>query len=309
MRTKGYIKLPRAIQAESWYRKPACRLVALHLLLEASYRDEADEDLGVVEVGTLRSSVRQLAIEVGISVQSLRTALDTLKASGFVEVKAIENGGRADGLTMVVRWDKYTSLRDDNIMLNNSRTNSRTNTRSAFVTAENSGNYSDEKKLLTHGLTHGLTHNKEEIINNTHTGYYNPGKILKAGAREAQAYTREVHELEQWIALYTPDFLAMEIPLSPKRMAEMISTYPMPDIQRLLATAWSKGACSRHRSAWQAFKSFARNDRELKATTGEKLYTYAEMCDYVARYGVRQEDAFSIVPQPNGEKPKWRRNA
>lgn len=263
----------------------------------------------MVEVGTLRSSVRQLAVEVGISVQSLRTALDTLKASGFVEVKAIENGGRADGLTMVVRWDKYTSLRDGNIMLNNTRTNTRTNTRNTLATAENSDNYSDEKNLLTHGVTHGLTHNIEEIKNNTHTRIYNPGITQNAGAREAQAYTREVRELEQWIALYTPDFLAMEIPLSPKRMAEMIATYPMPDIQRLLATAWSKGACSRHRSAWQAFKSFARNDRELKATTGEKLYTYAEMCDYVARYGVRQEDAFSVVPQPNGEKPKWRRIA
>jgi hypothetical protein len=111
------------------------------------------------------------------------------------------------------------------------------------------------------------------------------------------------------MAQYTPDFLAMEIPLSPQRMAEMIATYPMADIQRLLATAWSKGACSRHRSAWQAFKSYARNDRELKATTGEKLYTYAEVCDYVAKFNIRQEDAFEIVPAPAGEKPKWRRIA
>lgn len=304
MRTTGYIKLPRSIQAESWYRKPACRLVALHLLLECSYREEASAD-----VGSLRSSVRQLATEIGISVQSVRTALDTLKASGFVEVKTIENGGRADGLAMVIRWDVFTSLRDGDIMLNNTRTNTRANTRDTLVSAESSGNYNDEKFLLTHGLTHGLTHNNKEIINNTHTGYYNPGKRLKAGAREAHAYTREVRELEQWMAQYTPDFLAMEIPLSPQRMAEMIATYPMADIQRLLATAWSKGACSRHRSAWQAFKSYARNDRELKATTGEKLYTYAEMCDYVSRYNVRQEDHFVIVPAPAGEKPKWRRIA
>lgn len=96
--------------------------------MECSYREEALADVGVVEVGTFRSSVRQLAVEIGISVQSVRTALDTLKASGFVEVRAIENGGRADGLTMVIRWDVFTSLRDDNIMLNNTRTNTRTNT-------------------------------------------------------------------------------------------------------------------------------------------------------------------------------------
>ena len=309
MRTQGYIKLPRSIQAENWFRKPACRLVALHLLLEASYRDEADEEQRIVEVGSYRTSVRQLATEIGISVQSVRTALDTLKASGFVEVEAIANGGRADGLSMVIRWENYTSLRDSNIMLNNTRANTRGNTRSTFVTDETTINYNDEKFLLTHGLTHGLTHNNKENINNTHTGYNYPGRILKAGACEAHAYTREVRELEQWMAQYTPDFLAMEIPLSPQRMAEMIATYPMADIQRLLATAWSKGACSRHRSAWQAFKSYARNDRELKATSGEKLYTYAEVCDYVTKYNVRQEDAFEIVPAPAGEKPKWRKIA
>ena len=309
MRTTGYIKLPRSIQAASWYRKPACRLVALHLLLEASYRDEADEELGIVEVGSYRTSVRQLATEIGISVQSVRTALDTHKASGFVEVEAIANGGRADGLSMVIRWENYTSLRDSNIMLNNTRTNTRGNTRSTFVTDETTINYNDEKFLLTHGLTHGLTHNNKENINNTHTEYNYPGRILKARARETHAYTREVRELEQWMAQYTPDFLAMEIPLTPQRMAEMIATYPMADIQRLLATAWSKGACSRHRSAWQAFKSFARNDRELKAPTGEKLYTYAEVCDYVTRFNIRQEEAFEMVPARAGEKPKWRRIA
>lgn len=115
-----------------------------------------------------------------------------------------------------------------------------------------------------------------------------------------------MRELEQWIAQNTPDFLAMEIPLSAQRMAEMIATYPMADIQRLLATAWSKGACSCHRSAWQAFKSYARNDRELKATTGEKLYTYDEMCDYIHRYGGNSAEQFAIVPQPTG-KPRWRK--
>lgn len=297
MRTKGYIKLPRAIQEESWYRKPACRLLALHLLMEASYREESSADGGAVEVGTLRSSVRRLAAEIGISVQSVRAALDTLKASGFVEVKSVMNGGRAEGLVLVIRWQEYVSLRDNNIMLNNTRSN----TRSTFATCENTSCYSDEKKLPTHGATHDI----KEIINNTHTRIYYPGSYKNAG--EADAHTREVQELEQWMSLYTPDFLAMEIPLSLSRIEQMVKEYAMDDIKRLLATAWSKGACQRHRSAWQAFKSFARNDRELKATTGEQLYAYAEVCDYVSRYGVRQDDAFVIVPQPNGKKPKWRR--
>lgn len=300
MRTTGYIKLPRSIQAESWYRKPACRLVALHLLLECSYR--ASEG---VEAGVLTTSVRSLADEIGISYQECRTAISTLEASGFLAVQAVQ--GR--GVALQLRWQDFISLRDGNIMLNNAPTNAPTNALDTFASSIISSGCEDEKKLLTHSLTHSLTHINKEILNNTHTGYNYPGRILKAGACEAHAYTREVRELEQWMAQYTPDFLAMEIPLSPQRMAEMIATYPMADIQRLLATAWSKGACSRHRSAWQAFKSYARNDRELKATAGEKLYTYAEVCDYVAKFNIRQEDAFEIVPAPAGEKPKWRRIA
>ena len=300
MRTTGYIKLPRSIQAESWYCKPACRLVALHLLLECSYRTSEG-----VEAGVLTTSVRSLANEIGISYQECRTAISTLEASGFLAVQAVQG----KGVALQLSWQDFISLRDGNIMLNNAPTNALTNALDTLASGIISSGCEDEKKLLTHSLTHSLTHINKEILSNTHTGYNYPGKILKAGAREAHAYTREVRELEQWMAQYTPDFLAMEIPLSPQRMAEMIATYPMADIQRLLATAWSKGACSRHRSAWQAFKSYARNDRELKATSGEKLYTYAEVCDYVAKFNIRQEDAFEIVPAPAGEKPKWRRIA
>lgn len=300
MRTTGYIKLPRSIQAANWYRKPACRLVALHLLLECSYRASDG-----VEAGVLTTSVRSLANEIGISYQECRTAISTLEASGFLAMQAVQG----KGVALQLRWQNFISLRDGDIMLNNAPTNAPTNALDTLASGIISSSCEDEKKLLTHSLTHSLTHINKEILNNTHTGYNYPGSILKAGAREAHAYTREVRELEQWMAQYTPDFLAMEIPLSPQRMAEMIATYPMADIQRLLATAWSKGACSRHRSAWQAFKSYARNDRELKATTGEKLYTYAEVCDYVAKFNIRQEDAFEIVPAPAGEKPKWRRIA
>jgi hypothetical protein len=108
-----------------------------------------------------------------------------------------------------------------------------------------------------------------------------------------------------WMAKYTPEILQMEIPLSPARIEQMLDKYSAEDIKDILGQMWSKRAYLRHRSAWQAFKSFARNDNQLK-TTGERLYSYEEMCDYLAKFRCKQEEAFQIVPQVSG-RPLWRK--
>ena len=97
-----------------------------------------------------------------------------------------------------------------------------------------------------------------------------------------------------------PDFYAMPQPFTPPQLREMIERYPMTDIQRLLITAWSKGACASHRVAYAAFRSFADNDRILLARTredkaAEELYTYDQMCDFVWKNRVQQEKYFQPV--------------
>lgn len=296
---KGYIKLPRTLKAQKWYHKPSCRLVALHLLLECSYRATEDVDAGV-----LLASVRSLAEEIGISYQECRTAISTLEASGFLATKAIQ--GR--GIALLVTWQDFTSLRDGNIMLNNAPTNAPTNALTTFASNECSASCNDEKKLLTHSLTHSLTHIIKENNNNTHTRIYN-NLVNTKSARATHTYAQGVGELMEWMARYTPEILQMEIPLSADRIEQMLEKYTVEDIESILGQMWSKRAYLHHRSAWQAFKSYARNDRQLAerhTATTERLYTYDEVCDYVAKYRVDQSRAFEMVPQPNG-KPKWRR--
>ena len=142
--------------------------------------------------------------------------------------------------------------------------------------------------------------------NNTHTGIYN-NLVDTKSARVAHTHmhTQGVMLLE-WMACYTPELLQMEIPLSFERIEQMLERYPVEVIKDILGQAWSKRAYTRHRSAWQMFKSFARNDRYLQEPQQEKLYSYDEVCDYVARFRCKQEDVFQIVPQATG-LPKWRK--
>lgn len=298
---EGYIILPRAIKRQNWYHKPACRLVALHLLLNCTYKATDN-----VEVGSFRTTIRSLASEIGISHQECRTAIATLEASGFLDAWT-EQG---KGVNMVVKWQEFTSMRDGNIMLNNTVANTVANTVTACANGGNSNNYNSEKKIPTQLPTQLPTHINNKDNNNTHTQEYN-NLVETKSAREAHTHIREemadVSEMTEWIARYTPDFLKMEIPLSTARIKQMLQEYNVEDIRRLLAVAWSKGACTRHRSAWQAFKSFARNDHQLhKEVHTERLYTYDEVCDYIAKYRVRQEDTFQLVPQVSG-LPKWRK--
>ena len=297
MKAIGYIKLPRAIKAQRWYRKPACRLVALHLLLECSYRASEEFDAGV-----LLTTVRSLANEVGISYQECRTAISTLEASGFLKVSTVQG----KGIALFVTWQDYTYLRDDNIMLNNAVTNAVTNAVGTTVTTPNPTDYNDEKFLLTQLLTQSSTNIKNKDINNTHTRIYNPVSTKSACA--AHTYAQGVGELVEWMARYTPEILQMEIPLSPDRIEQMLKKYSVEDIKEVLSQIWSKRAYLKHRSAWQVFKSFARNYRQPQASPTERLYSYDEVCDYVTKFRCKQEDVFQIVPQPSG-LPKWRKIA
>ena len=302
MTHKGYIRLPRSIKVQKWYRKPACRLVALHLLLECSYR--ASEDL---DVGVLLTTMRSLANEIGISYQECRTAISTLEASGFLTVSTVQG----KGIALLVTWQDYTSLRDrdSNIMLNNAVSNAVSNKVNTLVTASKLENYSDEKKLLTQLATQSSTNIKNKDKNNTHTRIYN-NLVDTKSARVAHTYmhTQGVSILLEWMARYTPELLQMEIPLSPDRIEQMLKKYSVEDIKEVLSQIWSKRAYLKHRSAWQAFKSFARNDHQLGVSKGERLYSYDEVCDYVAKFRCKQEDVFQIVPQASG-LPKWRKIA
>ncbi len=319
MNKYGYIKLPRSINA----LKGAKRWLLAHICSEAAYCTTEHPACGKIERGELVTSRHQLAEDVGLTPMQVRHALKSLESLGYITVEAA-----ARYTKITVTWPDFVQLRDNDIMLNNQTSNQVSNQTSNQVatsaSVEDSSRYEDsaEKhaqtvtktvtKAVTKAVTNNSINNNKTI--NTHTSSIYPVKDLKiAPAREcapASAYAStqpaEVVELQEWITRNVPDFYAMPQPFTPPQLRKMVERYPMGDIQRLLITAWSKGACASHRVAYAAFRSFADNDRILLARTredkaAEKLYTYEEMADFVWRNGVASGKYFRPVKQDNGK--------
>lgn len=80
MANEGYIKLYRKMMKWGWYTDTNAKCVFLHLLLLAQY--EACFYRGVkLEVGQAVTSIREIATQTGISVRSVRTAIEHLKST------------------------------------------------------------------------------------------------------------------------------------------------------------------------------------------------------------------------------------
>ena len=317
----GYIKLPRSISV----LKGSKRWLLAHICSEAAYCTTEHPACGKIERGELVTSRNQLAEDVGLTPMQVRHALESLESLGYITVEAA-----ARYTKIAITWPDFVQLRDSDIMLNNQSSNQVNNQTSnqmaTSASVEDSARYSDSAerhaqsvtKAVTQSVTQSVTNNSinNKENNNTHTSSIYPVRDLKsAPARECapvcaydalqRAFTPEapspvVSELQEWIMRNVPDFYAMPQPVTAPQLRRMIERYPMADIQRLLITAWSKGACASHRVAYAAFRSFADNDRILLARTredkpAEELYTYDQMCDFVWKNRVQQEKYFQPV--------------
>lgn len=83
---KGFIKLSRNILDWQWYTDSnVCRLY-IHILLKANFKRNNWQGIEI-NVGEFVTSVEKLHIEIGISIQSVRTALIKLKDTGYICLK------------------------------------------------------------------------------------------------------------------------------------------------------------------------------------------------------------------------------
>ena len=310
MNKYGYIKLPRSISA----LKGSKRWLLAHICSEAAYCTTEHPACGKIERGELVTSRNQLAEDVGLTPMQVRHALESLESLGYITVEAA-----ARYTKITVTWPDFVQLRDNDIMLNNQSSNQVSNQTSNQIatsaSVEDSARCSDSAERHAQSVTKAVTNNSinNNKTINTHTSSIYPVKDLKsAPARDTHTHvgtsaeSAEVAELQEWIMRNVPDFYAMPQPFTAPQLRRMIERYPMADIQRLLITAWSKGACASHRVAYAAFRSFADNDRILLARNredkaAEKLYTYEEMADFVWRNGVASGKYFRPVKQDNGK--------
>lgn len=97
-----YIKLYDQILKWEWYRNPNTFRLFIHLLLRANYCDLRFEGR-TVKRGQLVTSLPTLALETGLSVREIRTAIDHLKSTG----ELTDTSTSKYRVITIVNYDRY----------------------------------------------------------------------------------------------------------------------------------------------------------------------------------------------------------
>ena len=118
---KGFISLHRRILEWEWYDDISCRVLFIHCLLKANFKDTRYKGV-LVERGSFVTSLPILAEECGLSLQQTRTALSKLKST----CELTHTGTRKGSIVSVCKYETY----QDSDFASNMQSNMQNNTQS-----------------------------------------------------------------------------------------------------------------------------------------------------------------------------------
>lgn len=105
---EGFIKLYRSLLDWEWYVDTNTRLVFIHLLLNANWEESKYKGYDVPK-GGLVVGLNSLSESIGISVQSVRTALNHLKSTGEITIKSTNKFS----IITIANWEKYQGFSEE----------------------------------------------------------------------------------------------------------------------------------------------------------------------------------------------------
>ena len=85
--TRGFVAFPRGLTDWEWYAEPNTARLFFHLLLTSNWQEKQWQGI-TIHPGELVTSQSQLAKQLGLSVMQVRTAMEHLKVTGWITVKA-----------------------------------------------------------------------------------------------------------------------------------------------------------------------------------------------------------------------------
>lgn len=87
MENSGFIKLHRKMLEWEWYSDNNTKILFLHCLLKASYKDKEWHGR-TIKRGSFVTSIRHLSDEIGLTIQQTRTALERLTSTHEITRKS-----------------------------------------------------------------------------------------------------------------------------------------------------------------------------------------------------------------------------
>ena len=110
----GYIKLDRKMLEWEWYHNTNTKVLFLHCLLKANWKEGKFEGVSIPKGGFV-TSYPNLSKQTGLSIQQVRTALEHLKSTGELTVYP-------HAKFSVVIVNNYIQYQDDNTVSNSQST-------------------------------------------------------------------------------------------------------------------------------------------------------------------------------------------
>ena len=108
-RDSGFIKIHRSIVDWEWYKDTKTSMLFFHLLLTVEYKDKRYKGHNIPK-GSRVCSYATLAEESGLSVQSVRTAINHLKSTGEVTISKTPHFS----IISIENWSKYQDNQQGN---------------------------------------------------------------------------------------------------------------------------------------------------------------------------------------------------
>lgn len=117
-----YIKLSRKIFEWGWYKNTNTFKVFIHCLLKANWKESIFMGQ-VLKRGSFATSNEHIALEAGLTVQNVRTALKNLQRTGEILIKSTNKYS----VISIVNYDSYQSA-EEKLTNNQQTTNTQTYT-------------------------------------------------------------------------------------------------------------------------------------------------------------------------------------
>ena len=136
----GFISLHRQILDWEWYKNTNTKVLFLHLLLKANYKDLSFEG-HTIRRGQLVTSLSSLSSELGMSVRQIRVSLEHLIMTGEVTSSARPRYR----IITIVKYDDY----QDDGSLNGSQMTGETSAKRQPDDSQMTGKRQADDKLMT----------------------------------------------------------------------------------------------------------------------------------------------------------------
>jgi len=152
----GWIKIHRQILDWEWYSDNNAFRVFMHLILKANHKDKRFKGMEL-KAGSVVTSRDILALETGLSVQQIRTALDKLKSTNEITIETSSKGT----VIQVVNYAKYQLSTSE--ITNEQPASNQQVTNNKNVKKERSTIYSFLDSLIQNGFDEKLSRDWMEV--------------------------------------------------------------------------------------------------------------------------------------------------